>query len=93
MLWDKMPYNLVDKKRDLIAAFVKGGRYSGQPYVPDNYYDEHGLILRVIPLGGKQGMWRGTVHGNRVDLGLGGRPHVSLAEARQRAFEDRKLAR
>ena len=88
-----MPYNLADKKRVLSAAFVKGVRYSGKPYGPDKYYDEHGLILRVIPTGGKQWIWRGTVRGNRVDLGLGGWPYVSLAEARQMAFDYRKLAR
>ena len=88
-----MPYNLVDKKRALSAAFVKGVRYSGKPYGPDKYHDDHGLILRVIPTGGKQWIWRGTVHGNRIDLGLGGWPYVSLAEARQTAFEYRKLAR
>ena len=93
ILWDKMPYNLVDKKRALSAAFVKGVRYSGKPYGPDKYHDDHGLILRVIPTGGKQWIWRGTVHGNRIDLGLGGWPYVSLAEARQTAFEYRKLAR
>lgn len=38
-------------------------------------------------------MWRGTVHGRRVDLGLGGYPYTSLAEARRKAFDYRKLAR
>ena len=80
--WGKMPYNLVDKKRILSAAFVKGVRYWGKPYGPDKYYDEHGLILRVIPTGGKQWMRRGTVHGNRVDLGLGGWPYVSPRRAK-----------
>ena len=36
---------------------------------------------------------RGTIHGKRVDLGLGGWPLVSLAEARQAAFDYKKLAR
>ena len=71
----------------LTAAFVKHaapGRY---------YYDEHGLILRVKPTGSKQWIWRGTVRGRRVDLGLGGYPYTALAEARQAAFEYKKLAR
>ena len=38
-------------------------------------------------------MWRGTVYGKRVDLGLGGWPYTSLAEARQKAFQYRKLSR
>ena len=33
------------------------------------------------------------MHGRRRDLGLGGFPYVSLAEARQQAFDYRKLAR
>lgn len=33
------------------------------------------------------------MQGRRVDLGLGGYPYTSLAEARQTAFEHRKLAR
>ena len=83
----------MDQKRHLSAAFVKGVRHSGKPYGPDKYYDQHGLILRVIPTGGKQWIWRGTIHGKRLDLGLGGWPYVSLSEARQAAFDYRKLAR
>ena len=88
-----MVYNSVDRNRPLTAAFVKGARHSGKPYGPDKYCDQHGLILRVLPTGGKQWIWRGTVHGKRLDLGLGGWPYVSLLEARQAAFEYRKLAR
>ena len=82
----------------LTAAFVRtvthGGRLSrqGKPRA-DTYYDEHGLFLRVQPSGSRQWMWRGTVRGKRVDLGLGGYPYTSLAEARQKAFEYRKLSR
>lgn len=60
---------------------------------PDKYYDEHGLILRVIPTGGKQWISRGTIHGKRLDFGLGGRPYVSLSEVRQAVFDYPKLAR
>ena len=60
---------------------------------PDKYYDHHGLILRAIPTGGKQWISRGTIHGKRLDLGLGGWPYVSLSAARQAAFDYRKLAR
>ena len=70
----------------LTAAFVK---YAA----PGRYYDEHGLILRVKPTGSKQWIWRGTVRSRRVDLGLGGHPYTTLAEARQKAFEYKKLAR
>ena len=37
--------------------------------------------------------WRGTVNDTRRDIGLGGFPCVTLAEARQTAFEYRKVAR
>ena len=80
-------------KRPLTAAFVKGVRHSGKPYGPDKYIDEHGLILRIMPSGSKQWIWRGTIQGKRRDLGLGSYPYVSLSEARQKAFDYRKLAR
>ena len=73
--------------RQLTAAFVR------TVITPGKYGDQHGLILRVLPTGSKQWIWRGTVRGRRVDLGLGGYPYTSLAEARQTAFEHRKLAR
>jgi len=60
---------------------------------PGKYGDQHGLILRVQPSGSKQWIWRGTVNGRRRDLGLGGYPYVSLAEARAEAFDYRKAAR
>ena len=81
------------KKRPLTAAFVKGVRYSGKPYGPDKYGDQHGLILRVSPSGSKNWVWRGTVQGKRKDLGLGAFPYVSLAEAREKAFRYKKLSR
>ena len=70
----------------LTAAFVKHA-------TPGRYYDAHGLILRVKPTGSKQWIWRGTIRGRRVDLGLGGYPYTTLAEARQKAFDHKKLAR
>lgn len=73
--------------RHLTAAFVRAVA------TPGKYGDRHGLILRVLPTGSKQWIWRGTVRGRRVDLGLGGYPYTSLAEARQAALEHRKLSR
>ena len=73
--------------RQLTAAFVR------TVTVPGKYGDQHGLILRVTPSGSKQWIWRGTIRGKRRDLGLGGYPYTTLAEARQTAFEYRKLAR
>ena len=75
------------KRSMLTAAFVR------TVDAPGKYGDMHGLILRVRPSGSKQWIWRGTVRGRRIDLGLGGYPYTSLAEARETAFEYRKLAR
>ncbi|WP_419939278.1 Arm DNA-binding domain-containing protein [Candidatus Palauibacter sp.] len=50
----------------LTAAFVR------TVTTPGKYCDQHGLILRVRPSGSRQWIWRGTVRGRRVDLGLGG---------------------
>lgn len=47
----------------------------------------------MLATASKQWIWRGTVRVKRVDFGLGGYPYTSLAEARQAAFEHRKLAR
>ena len=55
--------------------------------------DGHGLYLYVKPSGAKSWVQRLSVHGRTRDMGLGGYPLVSLAEARQAAFDNRKLAR
>ena len=60
---------------------------------PGKHYDEHGLILRVRPTGSKHWVQRIVIRGKRRDIGLGSYPLVSLAEARDLAFENRKLAR
>ena len=73
--------------RKLTDAFVRSVDRAGK------YGDQHGLILRVRPTGSKQWIWRGTVAGRRVDLGLGGYPYTTLREARNQAFEYRRAAR
>ena len=60
---------------------------------PGKYYDQHGLILRVAPGGSKQWVWRGTIRGRRRDIGLGGVTYRTLAEARDLAYQYRKIAR
>ena len=60
---------------------------------PGKYGDGYGLLLRVTPSGSKQWIWRGTVRGKRVDLGLGGYPSTSLATARRTTRKYRDLAR
>ena len=55
--------------------------------------DGNGLYLVVEPSGNKRWIQRLFIRGRRTDLGLGGWPLVSLAEARERAIENRKTAR
>ena len=79
------------KKGRLTAALV---RTVNRPGV---YGDQHGLRLRVYESRkrksiSKHWIWRGTVNGVRRDVGLGAFPYVSLAEARQKAFEHRKIS-
>ena len=79
------------KKGRLTAALV---RTVNRPGV---YGDQHGLRLKVYESRkrksiSKHWIWRGTVNGTRRDVGLGAFPYVSLAEARQKAFEHRKIS-
>ena len=60
---------------------------------PGRLHDQHGLILRVLPSGRKNWLWRGTVGGKRCDRGLGGYPEITLAQARDKALTYRKLSR
>lgn len=46
-----------------------------------------GLILQITPNGGRSWLLRTTISGRRRELGLGGYPDVSLAQARERARE------
>lgn len=60
---------------------------------PGRYADGNGLYLVVDPTGAKRWVLRTLVHGKRRDIGLGGLRLVSLAEARDKAVEFRKIAR
>jgi integrase len=60
---------------------------------PGRYADGNGLYLIVEPSGAKRWMLRTVVQERRRDLGLGGTQLVSLAEAREKAFNLRKVAR
>src|SRR3954451_18598315 len=60
---------------------------------PGRYADGNGLYLIVDPSGAKRWVLRTVVQGKRRDIGLGGLRLVSLAEARAKALEFRKLAR
>ena len=73
--------------KKLTAAFVRTIKD------PGIYCDEHGLVLRVKPSGYKQWIQRLFIHGRRRELGLGPVRLVTLAEAREAALANRKLAR
>ncbi len=60
---------------------------------PGSYVDGNGLMLRVKPSGTRQWVQRLTIHGRRVDLGLGSAELVSLADARRVAADNRAVAR
>ena len=60
---------------------------------PGMYGDGGTLYLVVAPGGSKSWVQRLTIDGKRTDIGLGGFPLTTLAEARDKAFENRRLAR
>ncbi len=71
----------------LTPAFVRNVSQAGR------YCDGQGLYLVVRPSGSRGWIQRLTIRGRRTELGLGGFPLVSLKEAREKAFANRKLAR
>ena len=60
---------------------------------PGMYGDGGTLFLRVAPGGSKQWIQRLTINGKRRDIGLGGWPVVTLAEARDAAIDNRRAVR
>ncbi len=52
---------------------------------PGQFSDGNGLTLRVEPSGSKHWYQRVTIHGKRRNIGLGGYPSVTLADAREMA--------
>src|SRR5438874_2169175 len=58
---------------------------------PGLHPDGNGLYLRVGPSGSKSWILRYRHGGQRHDIGLGPYPLISLADARQRANERRRL--
>src|SRR5262245_18799411 len=53
--------------------------------------DGHNLYLRIEPGGARSWIFRYQIRGRRHDMGLGSYATFSLAEARERAREARKL--
>ena len=70
----------------LSAAFVRTAP-------PGRHADGNGLYLFVQPTGTRSWIQRLVIRGRRRELGLGATALVSLAEAREQALANRKLAR
>jgi integrase len=75
------------KEKSLTAATVRNLHQAGF------YADGQGLYLKVDPSGAKRWVQRLVIQGRRRDLGLGSASVVSLADAREAALQNRKLAR
>lgn len=75
------------KEKRLSAATVRTIKEAGF------YADGNGLYLKVDKSGAKRWVQRIVIHCKRRDIGLGSVSLVSLAEAREKALEQRKLAR
>ena len=78
------------KKRDGGGLTVARVRTAG----PGKYHDGNGtgLFLRVDPSGARFWIQRITIHGKRREIGLGSFPMIPLADARQAAMENKRLA-
>ena len=75
------------REKSLTAATVRSFKEAGF------YADGQGLYLKVDESGAKRWVQRLVIQGKRRDMGLGSASIVSLAEARETALQNRKLAR
>lgn len=75
------------EEKRLSAAFVRTAKEPGL------YGDGNGLYLKVDNSGARRWIQRIVVQGKRRDIGLGSASLVGLAEAREKALQQRKLAR
>ena len=73
-------------QKALSAAFVRSAP-------PGRHCDGNGLYLFVQPSGTRSWIQRLVIRGRKRELGLGSLALVSLAEAREKALTNRKLAR
>jgi Arm DNA-binding domain len=85
-----MWYEFLPPQASPKSSYLSSGQ---QPFRAGRYGDGNGLYLVVDPSGAKRWVLRTVVHGKRRDIGLGGLRLVSLAEARTKAHEYRRLAR
>ena len=75
------------KRNAISAVFVQSVQEMG------TYSDGGGLNLRVANPGTKYWFQRVSINGERRNLGLGGYPTVSLAEARKAALVNARMIR
>ena len=59
--------------------------------LPGRHSDGNGLHLFISRSGGRSWVQRITIDGRRRDIGLGGFPAVSLAQARRQAARNREV--
>jgi len=76
--------------QNLDAKTVEAAKPQPQPY---RLSDGRNLLLLVLPSGAKVWVCRITIDGKRHDIGLGGYPDVTLAQARQKASAIRQKVR
>ncbi|MFZ1882660.1 MAG: Arm DNA-binding domain-containing protein [Rhodoplanes sp.] len=60
---------------------------------PGKYEDGHGLRLVVSASGARKWVFRYMLAGKRVEMGLGSVPAITLAQARERAADARRLVK
>ena len=80
---------MATKPKALTAAFIASAK------TPGKFHDGKGtgLFLLVKPSGSRFWVQRIIIRGKRREIGLGSPPVVTLAEARERALEHKRLAR
>ena len=86
---------LPKQTRRLTAAFCRDVKHSGGGG-PDRHTSGpggYGLALVVKPSGAKSFTQRLSIAGRRTDVGLGPFPEVTLQQARDAAFENRRIVR
>ncbi|MCB1358264.1 MAG: site-specific integrase [Maritimibacter sp.] len=83
-----MPTTNVERRKNLTAAFV------ASVSEPGKYHDGKGtgLFLLVKNTGAKSWVQRIVIRGKRREIGLGAPPVVTLAQAREQALENKRLA-
>ena len=93
MAQPKRRLEMAKRAKPLTEIGVKSKRHSGRTNGDERHADGNGLYLNVKASGAKSWVMRLVVDGRRCIYGIGGYPLVSLAEARDTAFEHRRLAR